>query len=86
MIAAEGTTLVQQKDQREGALREILQEEEALKDLQSELKTLEADLDEKTKAVDQVKRTAAQSSKVLDQALKEIATKVGTSPLHGLQC
>ncbi|KAF6764433.1 cohesin complex subunit psm1 [Ephemerocybe angulata] len=42
--------------------------------LEEELGTLQGVLEEKTKAVEQVKKTTSKASKVLDQALKEIAT------------
>ena len=50
--------------------------EENIAELQAELKELSGDLDEKTKQVEQVKKTTSKSAKILDQALKEIATKV----------
>ncbi|KAF9817733.1 hypothetical protein IEO21_03282 [Rhodonia placenta] len=54
---------------------EITEAESTITQLQEELKEHNEVLEEKSKAVEQVKRTAMKASKVLDQALKEIATR-----------
>lgn len=58
---------------------EITEAESTITQLQEELKEHNEVLEEKSKAVEQVKRTAMKASKVLDQALKEIATRVCAS-------
>jgi structural maintenance of chromosome 1 len=55
---------------------DIRASEEGIAELREELKELQETLDEKSKIVDQVKKTTLKASKVLDQALKEIATCV----------
>ncbi len=44
--------------------------------LKEELTTLQSALEEKTRHVDQVKKTTLKASKVLEQALKEITLRV----------
>jgi structural maintenance of chromosome 1 len=48
--------------------------------LKEELSGLQQALEEKTKDVEQVKKTTSKAGKVLDQALKEIATAVSWMP------
>ena len=55
--------------------RKILLNSEELKDLQETL-------EEKNKIVDQVKKTTLKASKVLDQALKEIAVCIRFMPFE----
>ncbi|KAH8082807.1 cohesin complex subunit psm1 [Cristinia sonorae] len=63
-------------EERKRALQEEIQAAEAnIAALQEELKVLTEDLNEKTKEVDVVKKKSSKSAKLLDQALKEIATK-----------
>ena len=55
---------------------DIRASEEDIAELREELKELQETLEEKSKIVDQVKKTTLKASKVLDQALKEIAVCV----------
>ena len=55
---------------------DIKASEEDIAELREELKDLQETLEEKNKIVDQVKKTTLKASKVLDQALKEIAVCV----------
>lgn len=55
---------------------ELREAEENITTLREEHQASVAASDEKTKRVEQVKKTTARAAKVLDQALKEIATKV----------
>ncbi|KAJ7032498.1 condensin complex subunit SMC1 [Mycena alexandri] len=67
--------LVKLEQQKAAAQEEISDSEDAIGVLREELSGLQEGLDEKTKNVEQVKRTTTKASKVLDQALKEIASK-----------
>ncbi|THH32095.1 hypothetical protein EUX98_g2090 [Antrodiella citrinella] len=64
--------LEQRKETLEGEIRAM---EESIEEQRSDLKELTEDLDQKTKEVEHVKKKSSKSVKVLDQALKEIATK-----------
>lgn len=55
---------------------EIVAAEEAIGNLRTELAEIQEVLEEKTKDVETVKKTTAKAGKVLDIALKEIATWV----------
>ena len=57
--------------------QDIDEAEAAIVTQQEELKELQEAFEEKTKQVEQVKRTTTKAAKVLDQALKEIANRVG---------
>lgn len=76
MITTEEANIARYHESQETIQNEIREAEEAITELQDELKELTEDLEEKTKVVEQVKRTTLKSSKALDQALKEIATRV----------
>ena len=76
MITTEEANIARYHTSQETIQKEISEAEETITELQAELKELNEDLEEKTKAVEQVKRTTLKSSKALDQALKEIATRV----------
>lgn len=76
MITTEADNIARYNASQETIQNEIREAEEAINELQDELKELSEDLEEKTKVVEQVKRTTLKSSKALDQALKEIATRV----------
>ena len=73
LITAEEVNLGKLEQQKSTTEREIADSEKVLADLKTELAKLQETLEEKNKVVDQVKKTALKSSKVLDQALKEIA-------------
>jgi structural maintenance of chromosome 1 len=79
IVSAEEGTLVKLEEQKHAIQNEISESEDAISALQEELGGLQETLDEKSKTVEQVKRTTSKASKVLDQALKEIATKVSCS-------
>ena len=81
IIATESTNLERLEAERVAAQEDIAESEAAITELQEELKQLNDDLEEKTKKVDEVKKTTSKASRVLDQALKEIATHVGIGPL-----
>ncbi|PPQ98373.1 hypothetical protein CVT26_013579 [Gymnopilus dilepis] len=73
LINNEQANLVKLQEQKEAAEEDIAASEAVVAKLKQELIGLQEALDEKTKVVDQVKKTGLKSSKVLDQALKEIA-------------
>jgi structural maintenance of chromosome 1 len=77
LIKTEKTNLEKLTGQKSTVEQEIAGAESEIAELQEELKELQEALDEQTKTVEQVKRTTTKASKVLDQALKEIASKVG---------
>jgi structural maintenance of chromosome 1 len=77
LVKAETVNLEKLTGQKSTVEQEIAEAESEIADLQEELKELQETLDERTKVVEQVKRTTTKASKVLDQALKEIASKVG---------
>jgi cell division septum initiation protein DivIVA len=64
------------EEQKVKAEDDIRASEEDIAELREELKELQETLEEKSKIVDQVKKTTLKASKVLDQALKEIAVCV----------
>ncbi|KAF7352348.1 Structural maintenance of chromosomes protein [Mycena venus] len=74
-INAEQANLVKLEEQKEAAQEDILESETAIGVLREDLSGLQEALEEKTKNVEQVKKTTSKASKVLDQALKEIASK-----------
>lgn len=76
MITTEEANIARYQASQETIQKEISEAVETITELQAELKELNEDLEEKTKAVEQVKRTTLKSSKALDQALKEIGTRV----------
>jgi structural maintenance of chromosome 1 len=78
-VKAEQATLSKLEDQKRTILNELTEIENAIATLQEELKGLNETLEDKTKIVEQVKRTTSKASKGLDQALKEISSKVSLS-------
>ncbi|KAJ6561466.1 condensin complex subunit SMC1 [Mycena vulgaris] len=74
-VSTEQANLDKLEEQKKAAQEDISESEEAIGVLREELSGLQEVLDEKTKTVEQVKRTATKASKGLDQALKEIASK-----------
>ena len=78
-VKAEQATLSKLEDQKQTILNELTEIENAIATLQEELKGLNETLEDKTKIVEQVKRTTSKASKGLDQALKEISSKVSLS-------
>ncbi|KAH9836074.1 cohesin complex subunit psm1 [Rhodofomes roseus] len=75
LITTEDANIVKYHETQENIQVEIGEAEEAIATLQEEMKDLNEALEEKNKVVEQVKRTTLKSSKALDQALKEIATR-----------
>jgi hypothetical protein len=53
--------------------------QEGIKELEAEMSRIKATLDEKTKLVDEAKRVASKAAKALEQAEKEISSRVGMS-------
>jgi structural maintenance of chromosome 1 len=76
---------VKLEEQKEAAQEDISESETAIGVLREDLSGLQETLEEKTKNVEQVKKTTTKASKVLDQALKEIASKVVLSSLRYLR-
>lgn len=76
IIHAEEANIERLKIQKITQEKEIKALEGDLLRLREELESSQEILDEKTKALDEAKRTGLKVSKVLDQALKEIATWV----------
>ena len=76
LIESEQVTLTKLEGQKVKAEDDIKASEEDIAELREELKDLQETLEEKNKIVDQVKKTTLKASKVLDQALKEIAVCV----------
>ncbi|KIM86142.1 hypothetical protein PILCRDRAFT_334633 [Piloderma croceum F 1598] len=72
---AEQATLSKLEEQKQAIQNEIAEIENAITMLQEELKGLNDILEDKTKTVEQVKRTTSKAAKGLDQALKEIGSK-----------
>ncbi|KAJ6610416.1 condensin complex subunit SMC1 [Mycena sp. CBHHK59/15] len=75
IVETEVASLVRLEEQKEAAQEDISASENAIGALRDELSGMQEVLEEKTKNVEQVKRTTTKASKVLDQALKEIATR-----------
>ncbi|KAF8802737.1 condensin complex subunit SMC1 [Phlegmacium glaucopus] len=73
LMESEQLTLTKLEEQKVKAEDDIKASEEDIAELREELKELQETLEEKSKIVDQVKKTTLKASKVLDQALKEIA-------------
>jgi structural maintenance of chromosome 1 len=51
--------------------------QEDIKELEAEISRIRATLDEKTKDVEEAKRSASKAAKALEQAQKEISLRVG---------
>ncbi|KAG5644198.1 hypothetical protein DXG03_008861 [Asterophora parasitica] len=74
VLATERANLSKHESQKVALREEIATYETAIEDLKAELAQVQETFDEKTKAVEAVKKTTTKASKVLDLALKEIAT------------
>ena len=83
LIESEQLTLTKLEEQKVKAEDDIKASEEDVAELKEELQELQETLEEKGKIVDQVKRTTLKASKVLDQALKEIAVCVRFMSFEG---
>ena len=60
--------------------------QEGIRELETEMSRIKATLDEKTKDVEDAKRAASKAAKALEQAEKEISSRVrGVSPAHLLR-
>ncbi|ESK86076.1 cohesin complex subunit psm1 [Moniliophthora roreri MCA 2997] len=75
ILDTEKANLDKLQKQKETVEAELAEAEEGIAELKEELKGLQETLDEKTKIVEQVKRTTTKAAKVLEQALKEISTR-----------
>ncbi|KDR79797.1 hypothetical protein GALMADRAFT_241878 [Galerina marginata CBS 339.88] len=73
LIDTEKANLKKLEEQKVAAEKDIEASETVVVNLKEELVAIQETLEEKTKVVDQVKKTNLKASKVLDQALKEIA-------------
>ncbi|KAL5522775.1 hypothetical protein ACEPAG_8793 [Sanghuangporus baumii] len=74
-INAERAAIKKHEAEKQALQEEIDQLQESILELQEELKELNEVLEAKTKELDVVKKNTSRVSKVLDQALKEIASK-----------
>ncbi|PPQ75489.1 hypothetical protein CVT24_013353 [Panaeolus cyanescens] len=74
VISTEEANLVKLEEQKETIREDLQGSEEALAELKEQLEGLQEKVEEKTKAVEGVKKTWAKAAKILDQALKDIAT------------
>ncbi|KAL5532492.1 SMC1_3 [Sanghuangporus sanghuang] len=74
-INAERAAIKKHEAEKQAVQEEIDQLQESILELQEELKELNEVLETKTKELDTVKKNTARASKVLDHALKEIASK-----------
>ena len=83
LVNAEEINLGKLGEQKLVTEREIADSENILANLRTELAKLQETLEERNKVVDQVKKTALKSSKILDQALKEIALCVSDDKATG---
>ncbi|KAF4618816.1 hypothetical protein D9613_009734 [Agrocybe pediades] len=73
LINTERANLAKLEEQKVAAEEDIASQESIVSTLKEELVGLQENLGEKSKVVDQVKKGALKASKLLDQALKEIA-------------
>ncbi|KAH0579770.1 hypothetical protein H2248_002607 [Termitomyces sp. 'cryptogamus'] len=74
VLTTEEANLAKYDGQKTAVQDEIVASEKVIEDLRKELAEIQETLEEKTKNVEAVKRTTAKAGKVLDLALKEIAT------------
>lgn len=75
-IDAERSAIVKCEAEKHAIETDIEQAEGAISELREELKGLNNLLDERTKELDNVKKSTSRAARVLDQALKDIAIKV----------
>ncbi|KAL0571911.1 Structural maintenance of chromosomes protein 1 [Marasmius crinis-equi] len=75
IVQTETGNLERLQSQKEAIQKELTEMEEGISDLRGDLGRLQEALDEKTKTVEQVKKTTSRAGKVLEQALKEIAVR-----------
>lgn len=76
LIDTERANLTKLEEQKFAAEQDIASQETIVATLKEELVGLHESLEGKSKVVDQVKKGALKASKLLDQALKEIAAHV----------
>lgn len=74
-ISAEQANVARLEDTKAQTQEEIDEMEQGLEELKEDVKTSNAVLEERNETLDKVKRSTMKATKVLDQALKEIATK-----------
>ena len=75
-IKNETDAVARNEEERESIQQELDQAQENISNLQEDLKDLNEVLEEKSKALETVKKSTSKAARVLDQALKDIATKV----------
>lgn len=76
VIDAEHIAISRHEDEKQTVEKEINKIKQSIDELQDEQKNLNELLEEKTKVLEGVKRTSTKSAKILDQALKDIASRV----------
>ena len=76
ILQVDQANLEKHEAQKAQIQREIIGLEEQLDNLKEQVAGHQAVLDEKTKTVEQVKKTTMKAAKVLDQALKDISSCV----------
>lgn len=84
-VITEQVTMSKLEGHKNAIGEDITEFENAITALQDELKELNDILEDKTKTVEQVKRTTSKAAKGLDQALKEISSKVGIHSVSALK-
>ncbi|KAG6820541.1 hypothetical protein H0H93_015712 [Arthromyces matolae] len=73
-ITAEQANVAKHENQKSALTEELTASEDAVEQLRTELAEIQETLEEKNRKVEAVKKTATKAGKVLDLALKEIAT------------
>lgn len=81
IIEIEEANLTKLTSQKDTIQQELSKSESAIGLLREELGGIQETLEEKTRDVEQVKRKTAKASKALEQALKEITTKVSVNSI-----
>ena len=75
-IETESRNLAQLERERAEVQADVASSEASIQELQEELRETTDELEELTKKVEDVKKTTNRAARVLDQAIKEIATHV----------
>ena len=75
-IETESRNLAQLERERAEVQADVASSEASIQELQEELRETTDELEELTKKVEEVKKTTNRAARVLDQAIKEIATHV----------
>lgn len=77
-MQAEQAAVTKHEGEKQAIQADIAAAEQTIAELQESLKELNDVLEERTKALDAVKKETSKAGRVLDQALKDIATRVCT--------